>query len=62
MFAVILVPLLPLLTSLIVLVGDTGSRDRRAKIAACPIGAAFLGAIATLWLGGDRGAHHHSFL
>lgn len=55
MFAVILVPLLPLLASLIVLVGDTGSRDRRVKIAACPIGAAFLGAIATLWLVATEG-------
>ncbi len=55
MSAVILVPLLPLLASLIVLVGDEGSRDRRAKIAAYPIGAAFLGAIATLWLVATEG-------
>jgi len=55
MFAVILVPLLPLLASLIVLVGDEGSRNLRAKIAACPIGAAFLGAIATLWLVATEG-------
>ena len=49
MFAVILVPLLPLLAALIVLVGDEASRQQRAKIAAYPIGAAFLGAIVTLW-------------
>ena len=49
MSIVILVPLLPLLAALIVLVGDEGSRHQRAKIAAYPIGAAFLGAIATLW-------------
>jgi len=47
--AVILVPLLPLLAALIVLAGDEVSRHRRAKIAAYPIGAAFLGAIVTLW-------------
>jgi len=55
MFAVLLVPLLPLLVSLIVLVGDEGSRNLRAKIAACPIGTAFLGAIATLWLVATEG-------
>ena len=55
MFAVILVPLLPLLASLIVLVGDEGSRNLRAKIAAFPIGATFLGAIATLWLATTEG-------
>lgn len=49
MSIVILVPLLPLLSALIVLVGDEGSRHQRAKIAAYPIGAAFLGAIVTLW-------------
>jgi NADH-quinone oxidoreductase subunit L len=48
-FAVILVPLLPLLAALIVLVGDEASRQQRAKIAAYPVGAAFLGAIVTLW-------------
>ena len=55
MFAVILVPLLPLLAALIVLVGDEGSRHQRAKIAAYPISAAFLGAIATLWLVATQG-------
>ena len=55
MYAAILVPLLPLLASLIVLVGDEGSRNLRAKIAACPIGTAFLGAIATLWLVATEG-------
>jgi NADH-quinone oxidoreductase subunit L len=53
--AVILVPLLPLLAALIVLVGDEDSRHQRAKIAAYPTGAAFLGAIATLWLVATQG-------
>ena len=55
MSAVILVPLLPLLAAFIVLVGDAGSRHQRAKIAAYPIGAAFLGAIVTLWLVATQG-------
>ena len=55
MSAVILVPLLPLLAAFIVLVGDEGSRYQRAKIAAYPIGAAFLGAIVTLWLVATQG-------
>jgi len=54
-FAVILVPLLPLFATLIVLVGGEGSRHQRAKIAAYPIGAAFLGAIVTLWLVATQG-------
>jgi NADH-quinone oxidoreductase subunit L len=54
--AVILVPLLPLLATLIVLVGDEASRQQRAKIAAYPVGAAFLGAIVTLWYVATRGA------
>ncbi len=51
----ILVPLLPLFATLTVLVGDEGSRQQRAKIAAYPIGAAFLGAIATLWCVATQG-------
>ena len=49
MSAVLLVPLLPLLTTLIVMVGGDSSRPARAKIAAWPIAAAFCGAIATLY-------------
>ncbi len=45
----ILVPLLPLFAALLVLAGDERSRQDRAKLAAYPIGGAFLGAIATLW-------------
>ncbi len=45
----ILVPLLPLFAALLVLAGDERSRQERAKMAAYPIGGAFLGAIATLW-------------
>ncbi|HJS67158.1 MAG TPA: proton-conducting transporter membrane subunit, partial [Nitrospiraceae bacterium] len=55
MSPVILVPLLPLLAALIVLVGDEGSRNQRAKIGAVPLGAAFLGAIVTLWLVATEG-------
>ena len=62
MSAVILVPLLPLLAALLVMIGSERSQHQRAKIAAYPIGAAFLGAIATLWLVATAGAHHHSFL
>jgi NADH-quinone oxidoreductase subunit L len=35
--------------------GNEGSRHQRAKIAAYPIGAAFLGTIATLWLVATQG-------
>src|SRR6266849_11063759 len=52
---VILVPLLPLLAALITLVGRRVSWRRRAKFAAFPIGAAFLGAIITLWLVATHG-------
>ena len=55
MYAAILVPLLPLLASLIVLVGDEGSRNLRAKIAAFPIYATFLGAVTTLWFVATEG-------
>ncbi|MEK7300545.1 MAG: NADH-quinone oxidoreductase subunit L, partial [Nitrospirota bacterium] len=55
MFAVILVPLLPLLTALIVAVGDDASRRARTQLAAFPIGAAFCGAIATLYVVATQG-------
>jgi NADH-quinone oxidoreductase subunit L len=54
-YAALLVPLLPLLAALIVLVGDEGSRNLRAKIATFPIGATFLGAIATMWFVATEG-------
>ena len=47
---VLLIPLLPLLAALIVAVGDDASRQARARLAALPIGAAFCGAIATLYI------------
>ena len=50
MSAVLLVPLLPLIAALIVGVGREITRHARAKIAAWPIGAAFCGAIATLYV------------
>jgi NADH-quinone oxidoreductase subunit L len=52
---VILVPLLPLLAALIVVIGRAGSRLTRARLAAWPIGAAFCGAIATLYLVATQG-------
>ena len=55
MFAVILVPLFPLLAALLVLTGNESLQHQRAKIAAYPIGAAFLGAIATLWFVATQG-------
>jgi NADH-quinone oxidoreductase subunit L len=47
--------MLPLLTSLLVLIGNESTQYRRAKIAAFPIGATFFGAIATLWLVATEG-------
>lgn len=55
MFAVLLVPLLPLLAALIVLIGADHSRQIRAKLATWPIGAAFCGAIATLYVVATQG-------
>jgi len=54
-YAAILVPLLPLLAALVVLVGTEGSRNLRAKIAAFPFGATFLGAVVILWLVATEG-------
>ena len=47
-FAVLLVPLLPLLAALLV-AGSASSRRERARLAALPMGAAFIGAIVTLY-------------
>ena len=55
MSAVLLVPLLPLIATLIVGVGSEATRHVRAKIAAWPIGAAFCGAIATLYVVATEG-------
>ena len=52
---IILVPLLPLLAAIILAIGTRNSQALRAKIAALPIGAAFLGAIVTLWLVATEG-------
>ncbi len=56
MFAVVLVPLLPLLGALITLFGEERSRQTRAKMAAFPIGGAFLAAVVTLWWVSTQGA------
>ncbi len=50
-----LIPLLPLLTALIVAVGDDASRRARTRLAIFPIGAAFCGAVATLYLVATQG-------
>lgn len=55
MSAVLLVPLFPLLASLIIVVGTDKTRYARAKIAVWPIGAAFCGAIATLYVVATQG-------
>ena len=46
----ILLPLLPLLTTLLVALGDDRSRRARAQFGAIPIGAAFCGAVAALYV------------
>ena len=55
MSPVVLITLLPLLAALVVLVGTGGSRNLRAKIAAIPFGATFLGAVVILWLVATEG-------
>ena len=54
-FFVLLVPLLPLLTALLVSVGSDASRRSRTQLASLPIGAAFCGAIATLYAVATQG-------
>jgi len=51
----ILVPLFPLLAALIVAIGSDGSRQTRARLAAWPIGAAFCGAVVTLYFVATHG-------
>ncbi|HET7438040.1 MAG TPA: proton-conducting transporter membrane subunit, partial [Nitrospira sp.] len=55
MSVALLIPVLPLLSALIVLVGADRSRHLRAKLAAWPIGAAFCGAIAMLYVVATQG-------
>jgi NADH-quinone oxidoreductase subunit L len=50
MTAVLLVPLLPLLTALLAASGGDRTSRERARIGAWPIGAAFFGAVATLYV------------
>jgi len=52
---VLIVPLLPLLAALIVLAGTDNTRYQRSKIATLPIGAAFCGAIAALYVVATQG-------
>ncbi|MGA6827473.1 NADH-quinone oxidoreductase subunit L [Nitrospira sp. NS4] len=51
----ILLPFLPLLTTLMVAAGSDESRRARTQLAAFPIGAAFCGAIATLYMVATQG-------
>src|SRR5688572_17683707 len=53
-FAVLLVPLLPLLAAVLV-AGSASSRRERARFAAIPMGAAFCGAIVVLYLVATQG-------
>ena len=50
MSAIVLVPLLPLVTAMIVIGGNDSTRLNRAKIAAWPIGLAFCSALVTLYV------------
>ena len=56
MTLVLLVPLLLLAAACIAVFGPGGSEHARAKMAAYPVGAAFLGALATLYLVTTGGA------
>jgi NADH-quinone oxidoreductase subunit L len=53
--AVVLIPLLPLLATLIVVAGSGGAIRHRVKIGVWPIAAAFAGAIATLYVVATQG-------
>ena len=55
MSPVVLITFLPLLAALVVLVGTESSRNLRAKIAAFPFGATFLGAVVILWIVATEG-------
>lgn len=55
MSAVLLIPLLPLLTTLIVVTGSDRPSRTRAKIAAWPIVAAFFGTVITLYVVATEG-------
>jgi NADH-quinone oxidoreductase subunit L len=55
MTAVLLVPLLPLLTALLAVTGGDRSGRLRARIGVWPIGAAFFGAVATLYVVATNG-------
>jgi NADH-quinone oxidoreductase subunit L len=55
-FAVLLVPLLPLLATLIVVAGPGSEVRKRIKLGLWPIAAAFVGALATLYTVTSEGA------
>ena len=55
MSLLVLITFLPLLAALVVLVGTESSRNLRAKVAAFPFGATFLGAVVILWLVATEG-------
>lgn len=53
----LLVPLLPLLSTLVVLAGDRGRLQQSARYGAIPLAVAFVGAAACLWVVATRGAY-----
>jgi NADH-quinone oxidoreductase subunit L len=53
--AVLLIPLLPLLTTLIVVAGEGEALRNRAKIAVWPLGFSFCGAVAILYIVATQG-------
>ena len=56
MSLVVIVPLLPLLTAVIILVGEPQTQYRRAQLAVLPLVAAFVGALITLFIVVSEGA------
>jgi len=50
MSLVVIVPLLPLVTAVIILVGEPQTQYRRAQLAVLPLVAAFVGALITLYI------------
>ena len=56
MSLVVIVPLLPLVTAVIILVGEPQTQYRRAQLAVLPLVAAFVGALITLFIVVSEGA------
>jgi NADH-quinone oxidoreductase subunit L len=56
MSLVILIPLLPLLATIIVLIGESETQQERARLGVLPLGAAFVGSLMTLGMVASEGA------